>query len=102
MIIHQELKKSMKYSVRHLFYQGSILTKVSIYNKLHFWNVFEFTYYFAGTNLFNTVTHEIGHTLGLEHSNDRDAVMYPYIKPYDPGFQLGRDDIQRIIDLYGE
>ena len=60
-----------------------------------------FNPWIPGANLLQTVTHEIGHSLGLEHSNDRDAVMYPFIKPYDPGFKLGLDDIQGIHELYG-
>ena len=28
--------------------------------------------------------------------------MYPYVKPYDAGFQLGLDDIKGIHELYGK
>jgi hypothetical protein len=43
--------------------------------------------------------HEIGHGLGIKHSQIRDAIMYPY---YDP--QLGNlraDDISAIQAIYG-
>jgi predicted Zn-dependent protease len=43
--------------------------------------------------------HEIGHTLGLDHSDDPNAIMYP---SYDgPHRTLGADDIAGIQELYG-
>ncbi|EDO38677.1 predicted protein, partial [Nematostella vectensis] len=33
---------------------------------------------YEGTNLLWVATHEFGHSLGLHHSDVRDAVMYPY------------------------
>jgi len=51
--------------------------------------------------LLETAIHEIGHGLGLDHSAERDAVMYP---SYDPGrrkLQLGQDDINGVQQLYG-
>jgi len=43
--------------------------------------------------------HEIGHTLGLDHSSDPDALMYPsYSAPHR---SLGRDDIAGVQSLYG-
>lgn len=43
--------------------------------------------------------HEIGHLLGLSHSNDPDSLMYPYITA-----SVGpeRDDIKKIQRLYGK
>ncbi|XP_033114666.1 hatching enzyme-like [Anneissia japonica] len=54
-----------------------------------------------GVNLFIVAAHEFGHSLGLYHSDDRDALMYPYYTGYDPDFQLGSDDIDGIRSLYG-
>ena len=50
-------------------------------------------------DLLTVAAHEIGHTLGLAHSNDPGALMYP---SYDgPRRFLGDDDIAGIQELYG-
>ena len=50
-------------------------------------------------DLLTVAAHEIGHTLGLAHSNDPDALMYPsYSGPYRT---LGEDDIAGAQALYG-
>lgn len=49
-------------------------------------------------NLLPALTHEIGHALGLRHSNYSDALMYP---PYKEDAALTRDDIVGIQSLYG-
>lgn len=55
----------------------------------------------SGTNLLWVTTHEFGHALGIEHSNVRDAIMYPYYTGYVAGMQLHSDDIAAIQSLYG-
>lgn len=45
--------------------------------------------------------HEIGHSIGLEHSREQDAIMYPYYTGYKPNIQLKYDDIIGIQTLYG-
>ncbi|XP_076472824.1 collagenase 3-like [Babylonia areolata] len=50
------------------------------------------------SDLYLVATHELGHSLGLSHSRDPDALMYPYYGLTD---RLGRDDIKAIQSLYG-
>jgi len=57
---------------------------------------------FKGTNLLQTMAHEIGHSLGLSHSDKRDALMAPFYKGWEPNLQLDQDDIRGIQALYGE
>lgn len=55
-----------------------------------------------GRNLFVVVAHEVGHTLGLEHSPVKSALMSPYYKKLSKDFVLSWDDILAIQNLYGE
>ena len=50
-------------------------------------------------DLLTVAAHEIGHTLGLDHSDDPNALMYPSYE--GPHRSLGADDIAGIQDLYG-
>uniref|UniRef100_A0A8C8DF16 Collagenase 3 n=1 Tax=Oncorhynchus tshawytscha TaxID=74940 RepID=A0A8C8DF16_ONCTS len=52
-------------------------------------------------NLFLVATHEFGHALGLSHSSDPGALMYP-IYSYSQGYPLSEDDITGIQALYGQ
>ena len=45
--------------------------------------------------------HEFGHSLGLAHSSEQGALMYPWYQGYVPDFELPRDDILGIQQLYG-
>ena len=52
-------------------------------------------------NLYRVAAHELGHSLGLSHSTDIGALMYPnYI--YTGDVQLSQDDIDGIQAIYGE
>jgi len=52
--------------------------------------------------LFRAVcAHEIGHLLGLDHSQHESALMYPYYRHNIETPQL-IDDIPKIQQLYGE
>lgn len=55
-----------------------------------------------GHNLFMVTAHEIGHTLGLEHSPVRHALMSPYYRKLGRSLVLSWDDIMAVQQLYGE
>ncbi|XP_071371400.1 collagenase 3a [Centroberyx affinis] len=55
-----------------------------------------------GYVLFMVAAHEFGHSLGLSHSNDPGALMYPVYSFRNPDtFVLPRDDVNGIQSLYG-
>uniref|UniRef100_A0A8C6MFE8 Matrix metallopeptidase 13a n=1 Tax=Nothobranchius furzeri TaxID=105023 RepID=A0A8C6MFE8_NOTFU len=56
----------------------------------------------TGYVLFMVAAHEFGHSLGLSHSDDPGALMYPHYSYGNPDtFILPRDDVKGIQSLYG-
>ncbi|XP_043851200.1 interstitial collagenase-like [Dromiciops gliroides] len=53
-------------------------------------------------NLYRVAAHELGHSLGLSHSSDIGALMFPSYAFSDPNdIQLSQDDIDGIQAIYG-
>jgi len=57
---------------------------------------------FRGTNLLQTAAHEFGHSLGLSHTDDNDALMAPFYRGFEVKPKLNQDDIKAIQALYGK
>ncbi|XP_072395155.1 matrix metalloproteinase-16-like [Diabrotica undecimpunctata] len=51
------------------------------------------------TNFFAVLLHEVGHALGLSHSSDRKAVMYPFYQALPTN--ISEDDKMGLEELYG-
>ena len=51
----------------------------------------------GGTDLFSVALHEAGHALGLGHSDQPGAVMYPY---YSQWTKLAAEDVAAVRELY--
>lgn len=54
----------------------------------------------TGINLFKVFVHELGHSLGLSHSEFREDIMYPIYQPND-NVVIVDDTAQGIYKLYG-
>ena len=46
--------------------------------------------------------HELGHSLGLDHSYHPESVMFPFYFGYINDLKLDRDDVEGIQQLYGK
>ncbi|GLJ20533.1 hypothetical protein SUGI_0373600 [Cryptomeria japonica] len=55
----------------------------------------------SAIDLESVATHEIGHILGLGHSNIQEAIMYPSIPARTRKVDLQNDDVEGVQGLYG-
>ncbi|XP_049360073.1 metalloendoproteinase 3-MMP-like [Solanum verrucosum] len=52
-------------------------------------------------DLESVAVHEIGHLLGLDHSSEKEAIMFPTLEDGTKKVELTRDDIEGVQMLYG-
>lgn len=65
------------------------------------WSSSAFTTSFDEIRLLETAIHELGHGLGLEHSDMAGAIMFPTYDSATPKTVLDTDDMAGIQSLYG-
>ncbi|XP_040590709.1 macrophage metalloelastase [Mesocricetus auratus] len=84
-------------TIAHAFYPGPGIQGDAHFDEAETWSKGS-----RGINLFLVAVHELGHSLGLQHSNNPNSIMYPaYIYVNPNTFRLSADDIQSIQSLYG-
>jgi len=54
----------------------------------------------TGNDLYSIALHEIGHSLGLDHSSDPSSVMYPVYRAGTVFSNLSQDDVDALLSLY--
>ncbi|XP_076453350.1 matrix metalloproteinase-17-like [Babylonia areolata] len=81
----------------HAFYPGVGRGGDTHFDDDEFWT----TNATDGVDLFMVAAHEFGHALGLPHSAEPGALMYPWFLGHSGKFSLPRHDAESIQKLYG-
>ncbi|XP_008056771.1 LOW QUALITY PROTEIN: matrix metalloproteinase-26 [Carlito syrichta] len=82
----------------HAFLPNSGKSGVVHFDKCEHWSVSN-----TGFNLFLVAIHELGHSLGLQHSKNRRSIMYSAYRYRNPRtFRLSVDDIKKIQQQYSQ
>ncbi|XP_014679140.1 PREDICTED: 72 kDa type IV collagenase-like [Priapulus caudatus] len=79
----------------HAFYPGEEIGGDAHFDEDEPWSLDED----KGVHFLAVAAHEFGHSLGLDHSNNQDALMFPYYQGYRDN--LPYDDTRGIQALYG-
>ena len=48
------------------------------------------------------MVHQIGHVLGLSHTENKESIMWPYHKGFVPGLELSDQDVINVQNIHGK
>ncbi|XP_017838315.2 matrix metalloproteinase-2 isoform X2 [Drosophila busckii] len=85
----------------HAFYPGTGRGGDAHFDADEQWEFESSTDDSRGTNFLNVAVHELGHSLGLGHSSDSNAIMFPWYQNNEVEGKLPDDDRLGIQELYG-
>lgn len=95
--------KDNPHALAYAYFPKTANAGIIVFNDEYLWSLNGKTVVVEGTsirtyNLIHTMIHEIGHSLGLVHSNSQEDIMY---SQYTGSLDLAPNDIKRITEKYG-